>query len=163
MATFESFFWKYNPVAILLSWSYLILALYPMAALSHSESLPNITIRNRMRKNWYSTTSLFSLIPLVFPIVNLSLSHAGTSNQIKTGCRELQYLMPCMAPLVKETGTGVYSHPSTPYIPLIIPSRNRREEERPASVTQRRYNNRKKTGQLIRPKPFRNLGSRERL
>lgn len=72
--------------------SHLIRALRPVAALLRPERLPNTTTVGCRTWNKNKLISLFSLVCLVVPIVNLSLSPPGTSNQIKSERRgrELQ-------------------------------------------------------------------------
>lgn len=115
------------------------------------------TARGKTDTTW---SLFFSLVLLFSPIVSLSLSPAGTSNQIKTGWRgrELQLWSPACPPIGERDRRREFIATPSPPLLLVIPSRNRREEERAASVAQRRYNNRKKTNQPVTPKPFHNLG-----
>lgn len=142
---------------MLLSWSHPIHALCPTAALSHSELLPNTTIGDctqNVEKLIQHDRSFFTCPPC--------LSHCKPPSppcwhiQSNYNCMQgkgIAVMGPCVPPHRKRDWRQEFIDTPWPPLRLIIPSRNQREEERAASVTQRRYNNRKKTNQLIIPKP----------
>lgn len=68
-------------------------------------------------------------------MVSLSLSPAGTSNQIKTGWKERE--LPFWGPVSLNSQKQDFMVTPLLPLPLVIPDRNQREEERAASADQR--------------------------
>lgn len=128
-----------------------------MAVLLHSESLPSTTTRDWLRDHegnngitWsFCFSCHFFSPPPPPPSVSLSLFPASTSNSIITAWRWGELLLWGPASLnstkEKERSWEFIAIPSPPLLP-VIPSRNRREEERAAPGAQRCYNNREKEG-----------------
>lgn len=161
MPLFKSFLWKHNTANHFTN----LKSPYPHSV-PHGSPLTLWTSSKHNNQGLYTargktdtTWSLlfFSVVPWSLPVQVSPSPLLAHPIKLKLVGREwnCSYGAMCAPPQRRERPeTGVYSQPLHPLYFSLIPGRNRREEERAASVAQRRYNNRKKTEQ----KPLHNLG-----